>query len=400
MAGPFWAGFANALGQGLQTGQENKRKKEELGLRKQQLQYQLKQMDLEGKLKEHQLREAMTKAGSIEQLAQQFAGPGTEPPVGAEGPRLPSGSFFSNPGGDPLRAAAARVNPAEAAKQIFQPAPKSLIEQLQEWQMFQQGLGQGGTQGGSPQISAAPLHLYPKANAKGQLSLGARPEQQAQGADSRMFQDLIRKHGGNIEAARAEYNQAIGQTAASRAGGMVQGTLAEQSKPEFLATETAKAEARSKGEPIPVGQAKEIGSLEAALRQIEIAGKNFDPKFLGPFQGTELGYSVRRRVGNYVGDKVSGAEADFRGGLARAREQLIRAYEGAVISEPMYRRLLAMMPDPTSELQVFLADYDRFKTELGNSIKTSRGLIQTPRGQLGGSSLGGQGRLVPIPGAR
>lgn len=224
MAGPFLSGFLGSLNQSIQQGHERAQQREQLDLQKKHLDAQLKQMDLQQKLQEHQLRAAMTKAGDIETLASQFGTPTGPAGPGTEGPLMESGNFYSKAGqGDQLKAAAARVNPTEAAKQVFAPPQKSLADQLAEWQAFTQS--QQGQPGAPSAVGTPAPELYPKFNAKGQASLGARLPQVAQGMDSRTFQELLKKHNGNLNAARTEANQMMEQSAKVKSKGTQEGAL-------------------------------------------------------------------------------------------------------------------------------------------------------------------------------
>lgn len=151
----------------------------------------------------------------------------------------------------------------------------------------------------------------------------------------------------------------------------------QQTQKEF---NRAGAEGEQAGKPLEAGTRKELGALESAKRQLDIVKQNFDKNFLGPIKGTQAAYDFRRTAGSYIGQPVGAKEEQFRGALAKAREELIRAKEGAVIPAEMYNKLAGLLPKETDEPAVFDSAYNRFVKELDAAMGTTRTLGTTPRG--------------------
>ncbi len=423
--GQFWGGFLGGLNQGMRQNQELQLKREHFDLQK-------KQLDAQIKLNENKLRRDMLTDKAIEAQAAGFEEPEKDAVFDwTKGDSVPGVTPQNR-----QRANAARIDPKAAAKSAFEPTDaeamqryglqaamlREAMNQQQAPQATQAPTGAPGPMsqinpgqpapvmpgylqpgpGGapSPQANTRPgPQIIPQFGSRGRVTPKVLPpEREPQGADSARRKELVRMYG--FDEGERRYQMSLRTSAENRGAGGEEGRLGVRQTPAYLQSKTDVAQAEAAGGPIPVGQAKEVGSLEGALRQLEIAEKNFSKDFIGPFIGTGIAQTVRRRAGDTLGVPLGTKESDFRGALARAEEQLIRAYEGQVISDPMYKRLKEMMPDTqTQNEQVFRSDMLRFKTELQKAMRTSKELINTPRsgvGQLGAGSGQGQGRLIPL----
>lgn len=207
------------------------------------------------------------------------------------------------------------------------------------------------------------------------------------GFDNKLKNDLLKKHSGDSTEAQKEFNILMGDKTAQQASQAEKAKLGIKQSEAYLRNQEDINERRqlgtTAGKPLEPATRKQLELFESLNRQMQILEDNYDPSFLGPIQGTEKAYNVRKQVGSYIGSPIGKKEENFRGALGIIQENFARAKEGAVIPAEMYNRLTGLVGRTTSEPQVFESSIGRFKDELGYSIKTVTRLGVTPRGRAG-----------------
>lgn len=277
-------------------------------------------------------------------------------------------------------------------------------------------LGLGGN-ANAAEPTAAPTAANPNIgitrNAKGQTSIRVNPERQATGVQSRIFAEYEREQkalGRTATQIRDGWQAILRANAAATAGGSQQGALDVKTTQPYLQNQrdiaTTRAEGTSAGSPLPPATQKDITGLEGALRQVDNIEKNYSEDFLGPIKGTDAAFELRRRAGGMINSPLGEPETIFRQSLKDVSDQLLRARSGAAINESEYKRLNAMLPQPTDEPQVFAAGLKRFKAEMSNMAARKAQLGRTPKGtessggQPQGDALEGKTAINPTTGEK
>lgn len=215
------------------------------------------------------------------------------------------------------------------------------------------------------------------------------------GWQNQVFNDLVEANGGDKAAAAQQLiNMQVGRAEQTSAAGE-RGRLGVKATPQYQQTERniarERAEGRTEGTPLEATTQRDIAGLEGALRQVGNIRNNLDDQFLGPIRGTDVAFSTRRSIGNYINAPLGNKETVFRQSIADVADQLLRARSGAQINEQEYKRLRGMLPKATDEPQVFRAGLQRFENELNNTIQSKRTLGITPRGGGGSSETAPRG---------
>lgn len=438
----YWGGFGRGLSSGINNAFKMQLQMDEHKLKARMLEHQMKKAEMDEAEKQRASQQ-------IESIAREFEAPtmqpsgwkiytqdetspqfGQEPPPGestnyAPLSPLPEEAMVKTPASmrDRLIAAQIRMGKSIPSEAFRSPEDNSLEGQFAKI-MVQDALTKRFAEmnkppaPASPQVVGAPTApAAPQAqpanvpsssqyrvvfDAKGQAKLAPanNPREPLDIANRSYFE--ARTTGLSHEDALKKATEAK----RSLAGGTAQAPFDVKAKPENKDTirnfNQAAAEGSASGRPLEAGTRKELSALESAKRQMEIVKENYNKDFLGMVKGTDIAYNLRRKVGSSIGSPIDNKEESFRGALAKAREELIRAKEGAVIPAEMYNKLAGLLPKETDEPGVFENALDRFSTELDAAMGTTTRLGVTPRGQSSNAPQapqGGrkQGRLVPIP---
>lgn len=358
----FWGGFTQGIAGSLERQNERKRQKQAMDLQKKRFDLEEKEFAFkEGELKRRLLEHTRQQQAEESVFAALTRPDQTAPTVETEPGDVPIGAVPEDP----------KARQRELYGALFRAQPKEMTQAL-----MRQQTGQTTTR---PSVVGNRFLVDPT----GKVVFEA-PEQAPRtgvGAESQMFEIQKKMAQGTATPQEATLFNAW------------KGTLKELSQ--------ARSEGTTAGRPIEGTTATQLNILDNLLNEtVANIRKNYaSGKYLGPIQGSDIGFAARRQIGSSIGMPVGTEETTFRTALQDASDQLLRARSGAQINEQEYGRLRAILPKATDEPQVFLAALDRFEGELRSLLEKKRRMAVTPRGQMGsGTPAGQRGRFNPETG--